>query len=452
MDPPHDEDRDGGIARREFAKAALVIGGSSALSACLDRELPVIGGGEAASSEDDPSPADRHHPQGTDPSTLPRRQHAWNEYLVHDPHGNTVLPQHQLLLFLDYAGAGTPTDEERATVAAAFGTLERAHQRGTGGDLSAVVNEGLLFTVGYSRAYFDRFDDALPEGIGLQRPASVLEAVGESTEKAEDYDALVVMGADYGSILLGAEQALFGELDRLNGVPVEGTLDGVFEHAERRTGFVGKGLPHERIDDDRISESAPQSMGFKSGFKDNQATEERVTIGAGPFAGGTTQLASRLHIDVDAWYDREAPERVHHMFSPEHTPEEVGEVGEELAADSNISDETAAETDDHAERYGVVGHTQKTARARDEEFRARILRRSEGNATDVAADGTVALNFTSVQRRLEAFVETRQAMNGDDLDVDAHHNGIVPFLETASRATFLLPPRRHRALPTPRPR
>jgi hypothetical protein len=445
------------ISRRDFAKAALAIGGPAALSACLGRELDDEGTVDDSSprtdgSEDEPTPGDQHHPTGpSDLSALPERQHAWNDYLVTDPSGNTVLPQHQLLLFVDYVASGRPRDADRRTVESVFETLESALQWGTGTDPSANFNRGLLFMIGYSPHYFDRFGTDLPDDIGLQTPSKVLEAVDENPKNAEEYDAVFVMGADDASLLLEVEEALFGNLDAINGVPLDGSMEGVFERSERRTGFVGSGLPHDRIGDDRISESAPQSMGFRSGFSDNQATEDRVSIDDGPFRDGTTLLISRLHIDLDGWYDRDELYRAHHMFSPEHSPEEIGEVGEQLAADSNIDRETADAAERHAKEHGKVGHTQKVARGRDDNFKPQILRRSEGNATDVDEAGSVALNFTSVQRRLAAFVETRQAMNGDDLDVADAHNGIMSFLEMVSRATFLVPPRRHRSLPRPRP-
>jgi len=253
------------LSRREFAKAALVIGGPAALSACLDRELasgettdPSPTGEEQ--SGDQSTPGVKHHPRGpTDRSVLPERQHAWNDYLVTDPAGNTILPQHQLLLFTSYTGSGQPTETDRRTVESAFETIDSAFQRGTGANPSANFNRGLLYLVGYSPQYFDRFDADLPDDVDLRAPSSVLEAVGEDPENADEYDAVVVMGADDASVLLATEQALFGEADTINGLSVEETLEGVFELSERRTGFVGSGLPHDRIDDDRISESARDS-------------------------------------------------------------------------------------------------------------------------------------------------------------------------------------------------
>lgn len=425
------------LSRREFFKAAVAIGGTSALAACLERE------GKAEGAE--PS-----FPQGPDDlSTLPARQFAWNDYLVRDANQNTRLPEHQTLLFFDY-GEGEPTAEDRSTVENALETLERAYRRGTGGAPSAILNDGLLFTISYTAAYFDRFDESLPDSVDLRPTADVLRTLGEDPAKADEYDALLVLTSDSPSVVLSAEQAMLGEKDRLNGVDVTDALVPPFELAERRTGFVGKGLPHERLDEDRIPENSPMAMGYRSGLRENQATEDRITITEGPFADGTVQMVSKLMLDLDHWYDNDDDARRHLMFSPAHSEDEVGEVGDPLAGHSRITEEQAEDTDRHAREEGMVGHTQKIARARDDEFTPRILRRSEGINTDGDRPG---FNFSSVQQGVEAFVDVRRAMNGDDLDeeLDHAHNGILDYLELTNRAVLLIPPRSHRALPTPNP-
>jgi len=431
-----------GLDRREFVKAAVAIGGASAMSACLDWEA-----GTAAAE-------DPEFPQGPeDLSTLPRRQHAWGQYIVRDAHGNTVLPQHQVLLFLDYAGSGTPSQTDREAVESALATLDRAYQRGTAGEAGASINRGLITMIGYSRSYFDRFEADLPANVDLQRPEDVLSAVGEDPEKAAGHDALLVLTADYGSIVLAAEQALFDELETVNGVAVEATFEGVFERGDRRSGVVGKGLLAEKLDEERIPDHAPLSMGFKSGFRDSLPSEDAATVSGGPFDGATTQAVSRLRIDLDRWYDNDEEARVEQMFSTVHDHGEIAETGEPLGGDSGVTEEMAETIEERASEHGRMGHTAKTATARDEGFEPRILRRSEGVATDVAETGFVGFNFTSIQEGIEDFVATRKAMNPDEYDTDvadAHH-GIVDYLETRSRSTFLVPPREYRALPSPRP-
>ncbi|WP_123539335.1 DUF7405 family protein [Halosimplex salinum] len=444
-------DRDRGLSRRDFVAAAVAIGGSSALSACLDREGSLLDGRDGPESptatESEDALADRSVPSG-DPDAVPARQHAWNEYIVHDAHDNTVIPQQQVLLGLTYEGSVPPTEAEREQVESALQTLERAFQWGTGGDPTASFTRGLLFTLGYAPQYFERTGDVPDQ---LRPPEAVLEAVGEDPSNADDFDALLLLTSDIGSVVMAAEQALFGEAAVVNGVEVSESLEGVFSLAERRTGIVGKGNPAEELDNESIPEDAPLSMGFKSGFRDSQPSEDRVTIQEGPFAGGTTQAASRLHIDLERWYDQPHEERAAEMFCPAHDTDEIGEIGERLGAESRITEENAENVEAYAEEYGRVGHTQKVAAARDDEFVPTILRRSEGIATDVSdLDGGTDFNFTSHQRHVDDFVETRKAMNTDeyDDDVPAENHGIIDYLETRHRGTFLIPPRDERALPT----
>jgi len=137
------------------------------------------------------------------------------------------------------------------------------------------------------------------------------------------------------------------------------------------------------------------------------------------------------------------------MFSPAHSRSDVGESGEFLTNDSGMTEELAARTDEYARHRGAVGHTQKTARARTESFEPRILRRSEAMQTDREGAG---FNFTAVQRTVADFRKTREAMNGDDLDLAESHSGILEQITVKSRGNYLIPPRSKRALPEPNPR
>ncbi len=426
-----------GISRRAFVRSAVAIGGTSALSACLDREQALL---EVTTSTTESGP---RFPAG-DPEALPDRQHAWNSYLVRDVHGNTAPAQQQVVLGLSYEGSTPPTDDEREQVTAAFRTLEQAFQWGTGGDQSATFNRGLLFMLGYAPSYFDAIG-AVP--ASLIRPEALLEAVDEDPSKVDGFDAVLILTSDIGSVVLAAEAALFGEKDTVNGVPVDGTLEDIFSISTRRTGVAGKGLPAEELDNEDIPEQAPLSMGFKSGFTDSLPSEDSVTLPRGPFAGGTTLSLSRLRIDLDRWYDQDHDERTAEMFCPVHDPDEIGKTGSGLGNDSGITESDVDAIPDHAEQYGRIGHTQKVATARNDDFEPRILRRSEGVATDVPEDSE--FNFTSIQREFAAFIEARKAMNRDTYDVDVapEDHGIVDYLETIDRGTFLVPPRERRSLP-----
>ncbi|MFB6139232.1 MAG: Tat pathway signal protein [Halosimplex sp.] len=430
--------RSRGISRREFVKAAVAIGGASALSACLGREDPDL-------------------PQGPDDlSALPRRQHAWNDALSTDEYGNRVTPRHRLLLYLDYAGEGPPTADDRETVETALRSLERAYPRSADGEV------GLLFTVGYAPAYFERFDQSLPESVGLPAP----EALAPFEDPVpDDPDALVHLASDYGSVVLAAEAALLGDRDALNGREMDATFEGVFERSDlaeggsnRRTGFVGNGLPADNQDvdgipdSDPVSEESPLYMGFKSGFRKNQAGEDRVTIDEGPFAGGTTRHVSRMDLHLDQWYEQDS--RYHReatMFCPAHADEgRIEGTGANLGDGTDV-DSCADDLARDARESGVVGHSQKTATVR-EDGSPLILRR-DFDSTD---GGKAGLHFLSLQASIEDFVTTREAMNGTDVADEAAvgqraNNGILQYIDVSRRGNYLVPPRPLRALPTPRP-
>jgi hypothetical protein len=409
----------------------------------MEREQASADGVKTSTPEQEPTPSEPEFPRG-DLEAIPAGQHRWGEYLVRDGHGNTVPPQQLVTIGLDYEGSFPPTDAEREQLERALQTVEQAFQWGTGGNAGASFHRGLLFMLGYAPTYFEAMGE-VPSS--LETPEGVLEAVGEDPAKADPYDAVLLLTSDIGSVVLGAEQALFGELDEVNGVSVDATFEGVFSKAGRHTGYVGKGLPADKLDEERIPEDAPLSMGFKSGFRGNLPEEDAVTVSSGPFAGGTTIASSTLSIDLDRWYDQRDDERVAEMFCPAHSTDDVGRTGDKLGSDSGITEADAERIEADAETRGRVGHTQKLARVRDDDFEPTILRRTEGVAT--SQHHGMAFQFNSVQRTMDDFVETRKAMNPDeyDFDIPAENHGIVDYLETLRRGSYLAPPREKRALP-----
>jgi hypothetical protein len=416
--------------RRDVLRAAVAVGGAAGLSACLD-----LGGGSSV-------------PTGPeDLSTLPGRQHAWNDRVRHDEHGNTMLPEHQTLLYLDLDGA--PDADARGTVEAALRTLDRAYARD---------HEGLLHSMAYSPAYFGRhYEASLPADLGLPepRPLSPFEEPEFDTQ-----DAMLHLASDNPDVLLAAEAALTGERSTLNGVDVGAALTDVFAVADRRTGFVGAGLPASKQEglegvptDGPVPEASPLFMGFKAGFAANQATEEYVTLDSGPFAGGTTKHVANIRQRLADWYGEQSfDERVMEMFSPAHAEQGLVEgVGENLGADSGI-DEFVDDIEAHAREFGRVGHAQKAARAnRDADGNVRLLRRHFESADDNVA----SLHFPSLQRDVAEFEAVREAMNGSDVPAmtpavrQRVNNGILEYIFVKHRGNWLVPPRSLRALPTP---
>jgi len=397
-----------GISRREFAKSAVAIGGMAALSACLDRSQADV-------------------PAGTDDfGSLPDRQHAWNAVLAEDDHGNSHMPRHHVLLLLDYDGDGGPTDADRGQVETALRSLERAYEWS---------NDGLLFTLGYGPAYFDRFDDDPAVELPDPEPLAPFEDPAFDTP-----DALLHLASDHEQVVLEAEEALKGNTETANDREMGATFDGVFVESDRRTGFIGAGLPAENQDVDGVpdsepvSEDAPLFMGFKSGFDGNQASEDRVTVADGPFAGGTTQHLSRIRLQLQQWYEQDSrDQRVSKMFCPAHAAEEKVEgTGENLGTDTGM-DSCPEDVVESSRREGVVGHSQKLARARDGD-EPRILRR-DFDSTD---GGEAAVHFLSLQQTVAEFVETKQAMNGTDVSEESGvgqrvNNGILQYMDVERR-------------------
>ncbi|KTG10273.1 Tat pathway signal protein [Haloprofundus marisrubri] len=418
-----------GVSRRDVLKAAVAVGGASALSACLDF-------------------VDEPVPEGpSDLSTLPTRQHAWEALLTRDGAENVELPRHQTLLYLTLDRDGTPTPADRRAVESALTTLDRAYERS---------NEGLIHSLAFSPAYFSRFDESLPDSLDLPEPRALSPF---ETPTFDRQDALLHLASDRADALLEAEEALTGERDTANGVTMETPLSAVFSVDSRRTGFIGKGMPAERQDvrgipdSNPVPEESPLFMGFKAGFAKNQATEEYVTIPDGPFAGATTKHVSKLRQRLEDWYvEQEFDDRVAEMFSPEHAAENlVDGVGDNLGDSSGVTPDIVDRIREHAQEYGRVGHAQKAARAnRDEAGNVRLLRR-HFESTD---ENEASLHFPSLQRRMTDFEEVRRAMNGTDLTDEPAirqrvNNGILEYIFVKNRGNFLVPPRRLRALPTP---
>jgi len=410
-----------GVPRREFLKAAVAIGGASALSACLDRENVSV-------------------PSGTDdPSSLPARQHAWNAHAARDDAGNVRPPRHHVLLHLEFDGDPA---EDRETVERALRGLERAYEWS---------NDGLLFTLGYTPAYFDALGGS-PTGVDLPRP----EALSDLEDPALDEpDAVLHLASDHAQVVIEAGEAMKGERDTANGEPVEAVLADVFSVADRRTGFVGAGLPADNQDvsgvpdSEPVDEDAPLYMGFKSDFEASQATEDRVTIQSGPFAGGTTQHVSHIDLDLRQWYEQDSREqREAKMFCPVHADEgRIEGAGENLGSSPQLEDSPPAERS--AREDGIVGHGQKLQSVR-EDGRPIILRR-DFDSTDGDRAG---LHFLALQREISDFVTTRDAMNADDISSETAvgrrtNNGIRQYLSVTHRGNYLLPPRELRALPAP---
>jgi hypothetical protein len=217
---------------------------------------------------------------------------------------------------------------------------------------------------------------------------------------------------------------------------------------ETRTGFVGTGLPagHQNVGGippgKPVPAASPLFMGFKSGLRKNQATEDDVTIAGGQFAGGTTMHVSYMRLRLDSWYGMlDERDRVARMYGPEVTPAQVDRFTTDAESDPQLLAQAIR-------RYGVVGHAQTSARAR-RNGRPLIIRR-DFNTVD---GGEAGLHFVSVQRSIRDFITTRTAMNAARAQIEnpsitpTINNGINEFIFVVRRANFIVPSRAERSYP-----
>jgi hypothetical protein len=370
-----------------------------------------------------------------DRSRLPRvvrpaRQHEWDGYLSRDAAGNRLPPRHQRLLLCELADRPSP---ERAWDAeAALRRVERAVPLG---------HRGLLLTVGWGPSWFRR--------IGVVSPVPDAVALNDAELPRIDDPACVLhLGSDDEALLDRVERALLGG-GSLRGAGGATDLRGLLRVTERRTGFVGAGLPERHREgvvglpqDRSLPKRTPMYMGFQSGLKRNQATEEDVTIASGRWAGGTTMHVSAIALALDSWYrSLDDRGRVRRMFAADTTP---GQVRRRPRGIDHPADVDVAQV---ADQQSVVGHAQAAAAAR-RNGRPVILRRDFNSADS----GAARTHFVALQRSIDDFVATRRAMDARKAvghgTVGVHvNNGITEWMTVEARTNLLVPPRRDRICP-----
>jgi dye decolorizing peroxidase len=406
------------LTRRRFLLGAgAVAAGGAAVGIGLDRAL--------TKGRSIPAVA-----LGSQPSGLPARQHAWAATLARDSDGNPVAPRFDRLLFFDVNGSPTPAHAR--VLEAALRTLERRYRWGPG---------GLLFTVGWGPRYFEH-------SLRVPTPIPRAKALSDFELPAiDDYELCLHLASDDERRLAEIEAAL------IHGAPLDGAdgpldLSSALTWRDTRTGFVGAGLParHQNVGGipagRPVAADAPLFMGFKSNLRKNQATEDDVTIRSGPFAGGTTLHVSYMRLRLDSWYDQLSDaERVARMYAPQVTPAQAKRFTVDAPSDPNLLGQAIS-------HYGVIGHSQTSARAR-RRGRPLIIRR-DFNTVD---GGQAGLHFVALQRSIEDFITTRNAMNASSAQLqnpaitDTVNNGINEFIFVLKRANYILPPRPQRAFP-----
>jgi hypothetical protein len=357
------------------------------------------------------------------------RQHAWDALLRRDADANVVAPRFQRLVLCGLAADPTPARAHAAE--GALRRLERALPPGP---------RGVLLTVGWGPAWFRR--------IGVAAPVPAPRALSPTEAPAlDDAIAVVHLAGDDEALLDRVERALFAGATLPGAGDV--SLSGLLRVGSRRTGFVGAGLPRRHqpgtvgLPTDRpIARDAPLYMGFRSGLRRNQATEDDVTIPGGRWAGGTTMHVSAMDLTLDTWYHGvDEAGRVRRMFAADRTPADIGRHPGGL--DNPARDLAAV-----ARRHGVIGHAESMAAVR-RNGRPRILRRDFDSADGDAAQ----VHFVALGRSIADFEATREAMNAAratnaGAGVGAQvNNGINEWITVTARGNYLLPPRPQRICP-----
>lgn len=182
---------------------------------------------------------------------------------------------------------------------------------------------------------------------------------------------------------------------------------------------------------------------------------------------------SKLRLLLEEWYeDRTEEDRVEAMFAPQFTPEDVGDFGEGLGEGSarkagedweDEEEHLTARTEKDAREKGIVGHSQKLTRARDDDFEVTLVRR-DGNLT--LEDGKGGLSFVGLVQGITDWFDMAETMYDTDLDevlhehdgtdakrANEHHprSGIASRIDVLTRGHFLVPPRSLRSLPPAKP-
>jgi hypothetical protein len=407
------------LTRRRFVASASVLAGGGAILGLGSK--PAFAGSQV-----------KLVPLGGQPDGLPKRQHAWGDYTAKDAYGNGTAPNFDRLLFFHVKGTSTPAHAR--VLESRLRTLERHFHWN---------HKGLLFTVSWGPSYF--------RALGVRSPVPEATKLSSFEHPAiDDYDVCIHLASDDERRLNQLVRAL-AHGHKMPGVPGSLSLKSVLTWRETRSGFTGTGIPADRQNvkgipaNHPVSPDAPLFMGFKSGMRKNQASEDFVTITDGPFAHGTTMQVSYMGEPLDNWYQKLTPQdRIALMFSPETDAAGVQKITEGTAnSDAHTKELVTAIKD-----YGMVGHSQATAQAR-KHGHPLIIRR-DFNTTDGGAAG---LHFVSVQRSIEDFVVTRNAMNASGAHninkkvTATKNNGINAFIKVRRRANYIMPSRADRSFP-----
>lgn len=348
--------------------------------------------------------------------SLPSGQHEWESTFGHDHLGRPTPPKYQLLALVDVIAPKSSEAVEH--LESTLAGIESRYAYGP---------DGVLSTIGWGPSWFDRHTEH--RGL-INVPARMSRWEDPIIDTPH---ALFHLASDHEDILEAVFDELFG---------IGETAQGEYlQVQEVRRGFVGAGLPTEKLPELGIPESSPLLFGFHSIHRGNQATEESITVQDGPLRGGTTAHVSRIDLDVERWHAHDRNQQAALLYAPTVTAGEAEGFVDDAPSDYESYEKTVRE-------HGVVGHAQAAARARVNNVP--IINRRDFATIEDSKPGT---HFVSLQRELRDFNNTRAIMNAAD-GTDYHRsvgarrrNGINAFFDVTHRATFGIPQRSQRAYP-----
>lgn len=364
--------------------------------------------------------------------------------------------------------ARRPTQHDQQRLEGALQAVEATYPYSPAG-VFALVAYGLS----YFRAYVPAqvFEEHLPRMADTGAPV-LLDAVRFDSDPPdlllEADDVVFQLRADALANLHDVQHALFGRSGTLAGQPApHADIADLFAVTSVRVGFVGARLPRRMAEQahlsvaDHIPDASPLFMGFTSTQRLGQATESAVAFEQPPdpllrplttarpgdyFAGGTSLHLSHLIEDLDGWYAQSYDERAARMFHRNA----VAPEGRVTVQTSWLNPNTSALD---ARDASVVGHNEAVQRGSRSPQGQALQLRVDFNTMDALDTGSPrpGVHFLAFTAGSQIFHLSRRAMDATDLmgryGVAASANGINSFITATRRQNFLVPPRRHRALP-----
>jgi hypothetical protein len=477
----------GTLTRRALLQRAAVLGVSASTLSALDLLASVPTRAEAAKS------------------ALPQIQYGIEKYIpkaVTQERVSVVFPP-VYTLFATCSLSRTPTNADRETLSQALAEVESSYPFSPSGVFTTVAYgvpyferlpggmAGTLVAGNMPKLVKEPQRYALEEAV--PGPTDVSPSNPEVTKarynipvQIESNDMVIVLRSDSTEILDEVLAWLSGESSTLAGQNVGGSgLAGLLTVTSRRLMFLQMGLPRDVAEEQSlpyagmINPKSPMWMGFSSqqakssgkpklttfhGDKSAQLTDPRT---GKYFAQGSIMHLSHVIMDLDQFY--EAPKetyqrRVAEMFSADPLPsagnaDQFTDGGGPAFLPNNFTTANVANLEAqepaHFDGERHIGHTtalQRTTRASDG---SPIHIRADGpgyDSLDVPGGGSLpklhfsifvpTADFFATMRRSQASVDLAQKYN-----VPSQNLGIERFLTATRRQNFLVPPRRHRALP-----